>query len=131
MHIMQSRRDFLSSVSAAGAAGLLGARGSLAEDGPPETTTLRRFGNASICQAPAYISEHLLRAEGFTDIRYVPDLAVDAVARGDIDFDLETAAWVAYQVDAGEPITALAGVMIQSMSLWGSSPTCATMIARS
>jgi NitT/TauT family transport system substrate-binding protein len=101
MHIMQSRRDFLSSVSAAGAAGLLGARGSLAEDGPPETTTLRLFGNASICQAPAYISEHLLRAEGFTDIRYVWKLPVDAVARGVIDFGFKTPGWIAAQVDAG------------------------------
>ena len=28
--------------------------------------------NRSICLAPVYIAEELLRAEGFTDIRYVP-----------------------------------------------------------
>ena len=41
MHIMQSRRDFLATLSAAGAAGVLGARASLADEGPPETTTIR------------------------------------------------------------------------------------------
>ena len=41
MQIIQSRRDFLASLSAAGAAGVLGARASLADEGPPETTTIR------------------------------------------------------------------------------------------
>jgi NitT/TauT family transport system substrate-binding protein len=40
----------------------------------------------------------------------VQKLTVDAVARGEIDFDFETAAWLVSQVDAGKPITALAGV---------------------
>ena len=41
MHIMQSRRDFLTALSAAGAASVLGARASLADEGPPEMTTIR------------------------------------------------------------------------------------------
>ena len=41
MQIIQSRRDFLATLSAAGAAGVLGARTSLADEGPPETTTIR------------------------------------------------------------------------------------------
>ena len=52
MHIMQSRRDFLASLSAAGAAGVLGARASLADEGPPETTTIRL----------ACVPQHLHRA---------------------------------------------------------------------
>ena len=86
------RRDFLAAVSAAGAPGVLGARGSLADEGPPETTTLRlRASTRAICLAPGYIAEDLLRAEGFTDIRYV-DRAADppTVARGEIDFDFQT-----------------------------------------
>jgi NitT/TauT family transport system substrate-binding protein len=122
MHIMQSRRDFLTTLSAAGAACILGARGSLAEDGPPETTTLRLFGNASICQAPAYISEDLLRAEGFTDIRYVRNLPVDAVARGVIDFGFKTPGWIVAQVDAGRPVTALAGVHPGCYELFAREP---------
>ena len=41
MQIIQSRRDFLASASWPPAAGVLGARASLADEGPPETTTLR------------------------------------------------------------------------------------------
>jgi hypothetical protein len=39
MHIMQSRRDFLSTLSAAGAAGVFGARTPRAGEAPPETST--------------------------------------------------------------------------------------------
>jgi NitT/TauT family transport system substrate-binding protein len=50
MPITQSRRHFLTSLSAAGAAALLGARPALAAEGPPETTTVRlpRFVRVSI-----------------------------------------------------------------------------------
>ena len=41
MQIKQSRRDFLTALSAASAAGVLGKRASIADEGPPETTTLR------------------------------------------------------------------------------------------
>ena len=41
MQIIQNRRDFLVSTSLAAAAGVLGARRSLADEGPPETTTIR------------------------------------------------------------------------------------------
>ena len=41
MQVRQSRRGFLASLSAAGAAGVLGARTALADEGPPETTTIR------------------------------------------------------------------------------------------
>jgi NitT/TauT family transport system substrate-binding protein len=107
---MQSRRDFLITVSAASAASLLGAQSTLAGEGAPETTAVRLGYWPNICTAPGDIAENLLRAEGFTDVLYVPNLPVDAVARGEIDFNFETAAWVVSQVDAGEPITALAGV---------------------
>ena len=39
MHFMQSRRDFLAGLSAAGATAALATRSSLAYEGPPETTT--------------------------------------------------------------------------------------------
>ena len=118
----QSRRHFLVSTSAAAAAGVLGARGSLADEGPPETTTIRLGKYTNICGAPLDIAEDLLRAEGFIDIRYIPDLPVDAVARSEIDFDFETAAWVAYQLDSGEPIMALAGVHPGCYELFAHEP---------
>ena len=94
--IQQNRRDFLASASLAAAAGVLGARASLADEGPPETTTIRLAKIPGICIAPQYVAEELLRAEGFTDIRYV---AADAgrhsaamIARGELDFSLNFAA---------------------------------------
>jgi len=110
MHMIQSRRDFLASAAFISTASLLGAREALADPGPPETTTIRLARIPAICVAPGYIADALLRAEGFTDIQYLPITHGNAVARGKIDFHLETAAWVASNIDAGEPITALAGV---------------------
>jgi NitT/TauT family transport system substrate-binding protein len=119
---MQSRRDFLASTSLAAAAGIVGTRTPLADEGPPEVTALRLGRYPNICGAPVVIAEDLLRAEGFTEFRYVSDLTVDAVARREIDFDLETAAWIASQVDAGEPITALAGVHPGCYELFAHEP---------
>jgi NitT/TauT family transport system substrate-binding protein len=119
MQIIQSRRDFLAGLSAAGAAGALGARGALAEEGPPETTTLRLQRGATICLAPGQIAEDLLRAEGFTDIRYVD---VENVASGEIDFAFQTAAWVVSRLDAGDPITALTGVHSGCYELFAHEP---------
>jgi NitT/TauT family transport system substrate-binding protein len=122
MQIIQSRRDFLAGLSAAGAAATLGPRTSLANEGPPETTTLRLRRIPAICVAPGYIADALLRAEGFSDISYIPDTSVDGVARGEIDFDLETAAWIVSNVDAGQPITALAGVHVGCYELFAHEP---------
>ena len=114
MQISQSRRDFLASLSAAGAAGVLGARGSLADEGPPETTTIRLGKIPGICIAPQYVAEELLRAEGFTDVRYVESEAgialLDKIARGELDFTLMFAAPIVVALDAGQPVTAVAGV---------------------
>jgi NitT/TauT family transport system substrate-binding protein len=111
MQIIQSRRDFLASLSAAVALGVLGPRASLADEAPPETTTLRLIYDPSICNAPSYIADGLLRAEGFTDIRYVRTVSGgDAVARGEANFNVDTGSWIVSRLDAGEPITALAGV---------------------
>ena len=71
MHITQSRRDFLASASAA-AAGVLGARGSVADEAALETTAVRLTTAAGICIAPQYIAGELLRADGFTDVSFVP-----------------------------------------------------------
>jgi len=124
MHIMQSRREFLAGLSAAGA--LLNPRLSFADEGTPETTTIRiRVEDApplvvsgvaenALCTAPLYITEDLLRAEGFTDIRYVlvkngPPYA-QAFERREIDFGLRFAPGAVRHLDAGVPITVLAGV---------------------
>jgi NitT/TauT family transport system substrate-binding protein len=113
MQILQSRRHFLASLSAAGAAGVLGGRGSLADERAPETTTVRLSKIPGICIAPQYVAEELLAAEGFTDVHYVELPAAiqhAAFARGEIDFSLHFAAPLLIPLDAGEPITVLAGV---------------------
>src|SRR5262245_46012763 len=119
MQMTQSRRDFLASLSAAGAATALGGQGTLAEEGPLETTTLRLQRGASICLAPGQIGEELRRADGSTEIRYVD---VETVARGEIDFAFQTAAWVVSQRDIGEPVTALAGVHSGCYELFAHEP---------
>ena len=67
----QTRRRFLAALSAAGAAAMLPPRQGSAAEPPPETTTVRLEKLPIICFAPQYVCEALLRAEGFTDIRYV------------------------------------------------------------
>ena len=72
MPAMQTRRRFLTTLSVAGAAGLVRAPRVLAAEGALETTTVRLPKSESICVAPQDVAEELLRAEGFSDIRYVP-----------------------------------------------------------
>jgi NitT/TauT family transport system substrate-binding protein len=126
MHFVQSRRDFLAGASMAAAAGVLGARASLADDGPPETITIRLRRDPSICVAPWYIAEDLLRAEGFTDIRYVPvqdgPPYAHTIGRGEIDFGLFTAAGAVAHLDAGLSITVLAGMHTGCFELFAHEP---------
>jgi NitT/TauT family transport system substrate-binding protein len=110
MHILRSRRDFLAGLSAAGAASALGARTALADEGSPEVTTLRLQLDPGPCIAPMYLSEDLLRAEGFTDIRYIRTIDSYDAVRGKVDLAAETPTWIVSNVDAGAPVTALAGV---------------------
>jgi NitT/TauT family transport system substrate-binding protein len=121
MHIVQSRRDFLAGLSAASAAGVLGARGLLADEGLPEVTTIRFGKIPGICVAPQYVANELLRAEGFTDVRYVESDAgsLDEIARGEVEFTLMFAAPIVVALDAGHPITAVAGVHVGCFELFG------------
>jgi NitT/TauT family transport system substrate-binding protein len=71
MTLMQTRRRFLTTVSLAGAAGILPPRRAWAAEPALETTTVRLGRFSAICFAPQYVCEALLRADGFTDVRYV------------------------------------------------------------
>jgi len=67
------RRELIRDLAVGGAAGLLGLRPeSAAAEPPPETTRLRVHHSLSLCQAPQYVAEDLLRGEGFTEVQYVP-----------------------------------------------------------
>jgi NitT/TauT family transport system substrate-binding protein len=120
MPATQSRRQFLTALSLAGAAGL-GAPQILAAEGALETTTVRFARNPAICMAPEFAAEALLRAEGFTDIRYVDVRAgtlAAALARGDGDFSGGFAPSHVEAIDAGLPIVVLGGVHVGCFELF-------------
>ncbi|MER9183779.1 ABC transporter substrate-binding protein [Mesorhizobium sp. M0767] len=120
---IQNRRHFLAGAAAAGLAGLLGRATSARAEPPPETTSIRLAKISGICIAPQYVAEELLRAEGFTDVRYVAAEAgvgqSEKIARGEVDFSLNFAAPLALAIDAGDPITVLAGVHPGCFELFG------------
>jgi NitT/TauT family transport system substrate-binding protein len=122
MRSTQSRRRFLATLSSAGAAGLVGAPDALTQEAPLETTTIRFQKNPSICGAPLYVANGLLRAEGFTDIRYLPtDTGVTGAqlaARGEIDFENAFIGPLIMFIDAGQPITLLGGLHIGCYELF-------------
>jgi NitT/TauT family transport system substrate-binding protein len=118
----QTRRRFLATLALAGAAGLVRPRPALAAEGALETTTVRLAKSESICIAPEDVAEELLRAEGFTDIRYVP-LPVegnvpDAIERGAIDFGLNYASVLVAAIDRGVAMKTLAGVHVGCFELF-------------
>ena len=113
MPLMQTRRRFLTTLSLAAAAGAARAHQALAGEGAPEITSVRIQKSPSICNAPRYVAEELLRAEGFTDIRYVSvpsDVVFQAFMRGDFDFITDFAPLCVNAIDQGMPVTVLAGV---------------------
>ena len=122
MQQVQGRRRFIAGLSAAGVAGVLGSSRLARSEPALETTSIRLSKISGICIAPQYVAEELLRDEGFTDISYVPVVAgtgaADAMARGDLDFALTFAPAYLVAIDAGAPITIIAGVHIGCFELF-------------
>jgi NitT/TauT family transport system substrate-binding protein len=126
MRISQSRRAFLATLSAAGAATVLRSRSVLADEGPPEVTTIRLrrepgevqlIGggvDAPYCVAPEYVARELLQEEGFTDIQYVTvpggDKYSAAFQRDELDFGLMSPGGLVARIESGVPIKTLAGI---------------------
>ena len=84
--MQQTRRRILSTMALAGAAGLIRAPRVMAVEDRLEITTVRLGKSGSICIAPEYVAEELLRAEGFTGIRYLDVEHGQAAAFREIDF---------------------------------------------
>ena len=107
------RRRFLANTSALGVAAILGLPHPVAAEPPPETRKIRLVKVPTICLAPEYLAEELLRLEGFTEVEYVE---LDSVGGSDMLFagraDLTVASpWeVLPDVDADKPIVVLAGI---------------------
>jgi NitT/TauT family transport system substrate-binding protein len=121
---MLSRRDFVGTLAAATATGLIGANPQLVRaEPPPETARIRIAKVPAICLAPMYVAEELLRGEGFTDVQYVemdlPKIA-PSVAEGSTDLSAETAPDLVMELDRGGPVVVVAGLHVGCYELVGS-----------
>ena len=113
MPLMQTRRQFLTTLSLAGAAGLLRPPRALAAEGALETTAIRMTRSRICAGAEAFAAEELLRAEGFKEIAYIEvskNVVPPAIADGGIDFSLNFAINHIQAIDHGAPMTILAGI---------------------
>ena len=113
MATMLSRRRFLSSMALAGITSTLPPLGARAAEPILETVTIKLPIAPAICTMPQMITEQLLQAEGFTDIRFVdepPGNASKQLACGDVDLMVNYASNFIVGRDKGETTTLLAGV---------------------
>src|SRR5260370_15236667 len=112
MQMVGTRRRFLSGAALAGAAAVLAARRGRAEPAL-ETTTVGLGRLPVICFAPQYVCEALLRAEGFTDVRYVDTTArgqSEDLGHGKFDFQSNLPLSHVIAIDRELPITVVTGV---------------------
>lgn len=121
------RRELLSSAAAAGllaacAPGTSSAGLPEVADGKLETTTLRTARLSSLCLAPQYLAEESLRAEGFTDLRYVETTSGEnrkLMADRQIDLTMDFSAKVVKNVDQGDHVVVLGGVHVGCFEIFG------------
>jgi NitT/TauT family transport system substrate-binding protein len=123
MPVAQTRRRFMTTFSLTCAAALARVPPARAAEERLETTALRLLHKPSICGAPQYVAEELLRAEGFTDIRYTKIASSaevnDAIVNDRADFDAHFAPQWVSAIDGGGPISVLAGVHVGCFELFG------------
>ena len=124
-HENLSRREFLTTMAAAGTGALFGfpSEPAIAEP-PPETTKIRLARSITTCWAPLYLAEELLRSEGFTDVQYVRSDQTDPgagkmLASGQVDIAMGFVAPRLLNLDAREPIVILSGVHVGCFELFG------------
>ena len=121
MQITQSRRQFLTTLSLAAGARLIGTPAALAAEGTLETTSVRLANRHSLCNAPQHVAEQLLRVEGFTEVRYIEvaaEATAGAIAGGNVDFSMAHASYWIPALDAGQPVVLLAGVHVGCFELF-------------
>jgi NitT/TauT family transport system substrate-binding protein len=121
-----SRREFLTTVAAAGTGTLLGLRSdAFAAEPPPETNKVRVIETTEICAGtPLIVAQELLKGEGFKDVHPVKTATgfdgATAVAKGEADFSITPAPSLITRIDAGEQLTLLSGIHIGCFELFGS-----------
>lgn len=118
-----SRREFVSRLTLAGTAGLIGApaKADPAEP-PPETTTIKLQRSSAVCFAPYYVAEDLLRGEGFTDVQYVKEELGAAFQRqllsGEVDFSVWAVPTLVVMVDKGDAVVGVTGLHVGCFELF-------------
>ena len=120
-----NRREFLAGASAISATSLLGLSRTAAAETRPEVTTIRLVGTPSICIAPQYVAEELLRVEGFENVQYVADTievgTSRPVALGEADINMSFVGPLLVRMGTDQPIVVLAGVHVGCYELFGNS----------
>jgi len=118
-----SRRRLIQALIAAGAAGLELSPGGAAAEAALETTKLTLHHSASLCQAPMYVAEELLRAEGFTEVKYMTleesGGSYKALGSGGVDVMNDFATVVLTELDKDSPIVTLGGLHVGCFQLIG------------
>ena len=121
---LPSRRDLLRAAAMAAFASAWSSLSHAAEP-PPETTRLRLSKVPSICVAPQYVAEGLLRAEGFTQIDYVGTAnqaggvpGAQLMGSGEVDIGMNFAGPLVVALDMGVPITLIGGVHVGCFELF-------------
>lgn len=114
-----TRRELLSGLTLAGAAGVIGVtpKAAFAEP-PPETKTIRLVFDpnfSALCYSPLMVAAPFLRTEGFTDVRYVKmvkgtTVEVPTLAAGMADIAGVFPTDLINAVDAGIPCAALMAI---------------------
>ena len=119
-----SRRAFVGGFTLAGAAGLVGVRPRpVSAEPPPETTKIRLLRSSSVCWAPQYMAEELLRAEGFTEVQYGASADANVIAKAlasDLaDISMQFVAPNLVRFEMGDPVVFLAGGHVGCIELRG------------
>src|SRR5215471_15047763 len=112
MALIHTRRGFIGGILAASAGDLVCTPRVFAEEASLDTTTVRLANDGGICFSPG-IAEEMLRAEGFSDVRYVDMTGGPRTfASAGVDFKTSAAWDVAVRIDDAEPVVVLGGVHI-------------------
>jgi NitT/TauT family transport system substrate-binding protein len=118
-----TRRRFLASAPALGAATLLAGSRQAAAEPPLETTRIRLTQDPAICLAPQYLAEELLRLEGFAEIEYtkVPTGAASSnlLATGAADIKMLSVFDILPVLDTEQSVVLLAGIHVGCYELFG------------
>ena len=117
-----TRRRFLASAPALGAASLLPVSRLAGAEPPPEISNIRLVRAPAICLAPQFLAEQLLRLEGFSEVSYAEyagGILTDLVESGKADMTMEPSTALIYAMQTHRSVVALAGIHAGCYELFG------------